>query len=101
MKNKYPSATVSDGGSPAVPADCGVKAYTAEGDAINIPLKLLENAGIPPDNAISVLSSDGVLIIAAANCGHQRDLTDELGCFLEELGFDPETVETIEPAIPF
>jgi hypothetical protein len=74
--------------------------YTTDGDELSIPAALLQNAGIPLDNAFSVLSAEGVLVIAAAANGLQRDFTDEIGCFLEELGYDPDTVETVNP-LPF
>jgi hypothetical protein len=41
------------------------------------------------------------MIIAITDDEHQRDLTDELSCFLEELGCDPERVETARAAQPF
>jgi antitoxin component of MazEF toxin-antitoxin module len=75
--------------------------YTAEGDAINIPLGLLKAAGLKAGSEISVLSSDGMLIIAATGDDSLRDLTDELGCFMAELGHDPESVETLEANVPF
>ena len=77
------------------------KGYTAEGETINLPPELLNNAGISLGSDISVLSSDGMLIIAVTGGGHQRDLTDELGCFMAELGYDPESVETLGAALPF
>jgi hypothetical protein len=100
MKNVYLNAADRED-NPCVSVFAAQKNYTVEGHQINIPAKLLAGAGISPENGLSVLSSDGVLIIVAASRGYQRDLTDELGCFLEELGYDPETVETVEPVIPF
>ena len=81
--------------------DCDSDGYTTDGDDINIPLWMLGETGIPVGSEISVLRSDGMLIIAAISGGHQRDLTDELGCFMTEIGHDPEIVETIEAALPF
>ena len=75
--------------------------YTSDGDDINIPLELLRESGIRTGSEISVLFSDGMLIIAAVSGGRQRDLTDELGCFMAEIGYDPESVETHKAAMPF
>ena len=75
--------------------------YTNDGDVINIPGSLMKDAGIWVGSKISVLSSKGMLIIATASEGRLRDLTDELGCFMAELGYDPEIVETLNAAIPF
>lgn len=75
--------------------------YTTEGDEINLPLQLLDRAGIPAGSNLSVLNSDGMLIIAAASGGHQTDLTDALGCLMAELDYDPDVVETVEAALPF
>ncbi len=75
--------------------------YTTEGCAINLPEEMLERAGIPLGSDISVLSADGMLLIAVSGDGMQEDLTDELTCFMEELGYDPETVEILEAALPF
>jgi len=81
--------------------DYSGEGYTTEGGSINIPLELIRGAGIRPGSMISVLSSDGMLIIAATDDGRQSDLTDELGCFMAELGHDPEKVESIRAALPF
>lgn len=81
--------------------DYSGEGYTTEGDTINIPLELLEATGIKTGSDISVLSSDGMMIIAVTDGERQRDLTDELGCFMAELGHDPECVETLEAALPF
>jgi len=75
--------------------------YTTEGSTINIPLDTLRSARINPGSRISVLSSDGMLIIAVTGGGRQRDLADELGCFMAELGYDPDNVETLKAALPF
>lgn len=75
--------------------------YATEGSGINIPLERLNGADIPAGNEISVLSCSGMLIIAAVSNGLQRDFTDELGCFMAELGYDPESVETVQAALPF
>jgi bifunctional DNA-binding transcriptional regulator/antitoxin component of YhaV-PrlF toxin-antitoxin module len=72
--------------------------YTTDGEDVNIPARFLAGAGIAPGSEISVLSADGALVIAAAANGMQRDFTDEIGCFLEELGYDPETVDTAGPS---
>jgi hypothetical protein len=80
-------------------AECG--GYTSDGDELNIPARLLCEAGIPAGSGVSVLSAEGMLIIAAGGDGMQSDLTDELGCFMAELGYDPESVETSEAALPF
>jgi hypothetical protein len=73
--------------------------YTTDGENLNIPASRLAVAGIPPGSEISVLAADGALVIAAAANGLQRDLTDELSCFLQELGYDPETVDTTRPLL--
>jgi len=75
--------------------------YTTEGEEVNIPLELLQVADICAGGKISVLTSDGMLIIAATSDERQRDLTDELGCFMSELGYEPECIETLTPALPF
>jgi len=81
--------------------DYSGEGYSTEGSEINIPLELLNESDIPAGNEISVLSCSGMLIIAAVSNGLQRDLTDELGCFMAELGYDPESVETVQAALPF
>jgi hypothetical protein len=75
--------------------------YTSDGAELNIPARLLRAAFVPAGSDISVLSASGMLIIAAASGGQQRDLTDELSCFMTELGCDPESVETAEAILPF
>ena len=80
--------------------DDGSEGYTTYGGEINIPLALLSGASIPPGNEIIVLSSDGMLIIAAVGEGYQSDLADVLGCLMADLGYDPETVEAVEAALP-
>jgi hypothetical protein len=42
-----------------------------------------------------------MVIIAAADEECRRDLTDELGCFMEELGYDPQLIESVEADIMF
>ena len=74
--------------------DYSGEGYTTENNMINLPLELLEAADIETGSAISVLSSDGMMIIAVTSGDIQRDLTDELGCFMAELGYDPESVES-------
>jgi hypothetical protein len=106
IKLNLAADTGEDGKPPSeqaarVRGEYGADGYTVSGGVINLPIKLLNDAGIPLGNEISVLSSDGVLIVAAANGGRQRDLTDELGCFMAELGCDPECVETVEVTLPF
>ena len=81
--------------------DYSGEGYSVEGDEINIPWKLLHDADILAGSEISILSSNGMLIIAVASDGLQRDLTDELGCFMAELGYDPESVETVKATLPF
>ncbi len=81
--------------------DDGGDGYTTEGDDINLPAKLLQDSGVPLGSEISVLASEGMLIIAVTGDGRQRDLTDELGCFMNELGYDPELVQTVSAALPF
>jgi hypothetical protein len=80
----------------------GGNGYTTEGDEINLPEKLLTGCGVPLGSEISVLSADGMLIIAVTGDDERQcDLTDELGCFMEELGFDPELVQTVPALMPF
>jgi hypothetical protein len=81
--------------------DYSGEGYSIDGMEINIPFKQLNDAKIPMGSEISVLSSEGMLIIAVASGGLQRDLTDELGCFMAELGYDPQSVETVKAALPF
>jgi hypothetical protein len=80
--------------------DCE-QSYTTEGGDINIPIAVFEDAGLPLGGDISVLVSDGMFVIAAAEKEHQADLTDALSCLMEELGYDPESVEKISSALPF
>jgi len=80
--------------------DYSGEGYINEGDVINIPLELMQAAGIQVGSELSVLYAEGMMVIAACD-GKQRDLTDELGCFMAELGYDPESVETVEAALPF
>jgi len=79
--------------------DYSDKGYTTAGAEINIPLKLMTEAAIPAGSEISALSSAKMPVIAAVNDGLQRDLTDEPGCFMAELGYDPESVETAQAAL--
>ncbi len=60
--------------------DDGGNGYTTEGDDINLPAKLLQDSGVPLGSEISVLASEGMLIIA---------------------GYDPELVQTVSAALPF
>jgi antitoxin component of MazEF toxin-antitoxin module len=69
--------------------------YSSLGTELNIPAALLIGAGLDAGAELSVLSADGMLIIAATEPEHQRELTDELSCFMEELGFDPEEIYSV------
>jgi bifunctional DNA-binding transcriptional regulator/antitoxin component of YhaV-PrlF toxin-antitoxin module len=92
-------ARVREDGAETVMEPCGKErggSYTTQGGIINIPVKLLDDAGISARSDISVLSSEGIVLIAAADSEHQRDLTDELSCFLEEFGYDPERVDAAQ-----
>jgi hypothetical protein len=67
--------------------------YTAQGEILNIPEEILLGAGLPQGSELSVLLSDGMLIIAGAhNTERLQSLTDELSCVMEELGYDPDEI---------
>jgi hypothetical protein len=42
-----------------------------------------------------------MMIVAVTEKEHIQDLTDALSCLMEELGFDPESIEKISSALPF
>ena len=71
------------------------KIYSTQGANLNVPVDWLLDAGLPLGSKLSVLIADGMLILAAAEAEHQRDLTDELSCVMEELGHDPEIIFTV------
>jgi hypothetical protein len=84
-------------------ADCAgqspdVRTYTSLGAEMNIPSELIIGAGIELGAELSVLTADGLLLIAAAESEHLRDLTDELGCFMREQGFEPEETYSVTEA---
>lgn len=65
--------------------------YTSDGDALNIPAKLLSDAEIPMGEDISILVADGALVIVAAEEALE-ELPIELCCLLNELGVSPMSV---------
>jgi antitoxin component of MazEF toxin-antitoxin module len=75
--------------------------YQSTGSTINIPIAVFEDAGLPLGGDISVLVSDGMFVIAATTAERQTDLTDAFSCLMEELGYDPDHVETISSALPY
>jgi hypothetical protein len=72
-----------------------IKTYSTDSGELNIASELLINAGVTTGSDISVLVADGALIIVAAE-DIQREITDELACFMEEIGYDPEEIFTVQ-----
>ena len=66
-------------------ADCG--GYTSDGDELNIPQSLLCEAAIPNCSDISIITANGLLLIISAT-DELEDLTQEMSCFLGELGIN-------------
>jgi hypothetical protein len=71
-----------------------IKTYSTDSGELNIASELLISAGVTLGSDISVLVADGALIIVAAE-DIQREITDEIGCFMEEIGCDPEAIFTL------
>jgi hypothetical protein len=66
--------------------------YTTFGERLNIPGGLLIDAGLALGTEITVLAADGMLLVAAVEGDRLPELTDELGCVMSELGYDPELI---------
>jgi hypothetical protein len=72
-----------------------IKTYSTNNGELNIASELLISAGVTPGSDISVLVPNGMLIIVAAE-DIQSEITDELTCFMEEIGYDPEVIFTVQ-----
>jgi hypothetical protein len=71
------------------------RTYTSLGAELNIPAEMIIGAALELDAELSVLSANGMLLIASAERERQRDLTDALSCFMEEIGYDPEEIYSV------
>jgi hypothetical protein len=72
-----------------------IKTYSTSNGELNIASELLISAGVTPVSDISVLVSKGMLVIVAAE-DIQQEITDELSCFMVEIGYDPEEIFTVQ-----
>ena len=78
-----------------------ITSYSSFGVELNIPAELLIEANLELGTEMSVFIADGMLLIAATDA--EFSLTGELGCFMDELGYDPELIFTVtdEPQWPW
>jgi hypothetical protein len=117
MSKVYINATVSKDGSLTIPAFAARGLGYEPGDEVCLalptdlrscdcqesellvtPVCAADEEEVPTrqEAGVSLLCSDGMMIVAVTEKEHIQDLTDALSCLMEELGFDPETVETVK-----
>lgn len=74
--------------------------YSTDGGRLNIPKRLLEEAGIPEGQSITVVAADGALLLMAAQ-DEIGDLPVEVCALLNELGISPLSVRSFQQEEPF
>ncbi|WP_143321170.1 hypothetical protein [Clostridium sp. HBUAS56010] len=62
-------------------------------DGLNLPVELLEDAGISADSDLEIICGDGAIVILASDILYQ--LPEELTGLFQELGVHPDTVREV------
>ena len=73
--------------------------YSTDGGRLNIPERLLAEAGIPEGQRITVVAADGALLIVTAQ-DELEDLPVEVCALLNELGISPLSVRSYQQEAP-